>query len=105
MSVEHSNIADYEAGREYSRDIHSQIETVNNAVVCLRSQGCPEMTEVPQIAPGTTPSKSDIMQLKSLADKGVSHLYDHHYEKERIIKDYIELQQLCVECLEQVYEE
>ena len=105
MGKYNQGIADYELGREYSREIHSQIQTVNNAIRCLRSQGCKEITQLDNIAPGTTPSKNDVESLKDDLDFSVDHLYMSHDDKERIITHFIDAQQLCLECLEEVYED
>lgn len=104
MGKFNNGIKDYEKGREYSREIRSQMETVNNAIQCLRSQGCGEITELPTVAPGTTPDKSDIESLKQDLDFTVDHLYLEHSEKERIIKHFLEAQQMCIDCLNEVYE-
>jgi hypothetical protein len=100
-----NGIKDYEKGREYSREIHDQMKTVNNAIRCLRSQGCSDITDLGTLAPGTTPEKEDVLDLKEDLDFTVDHLYAHHSEKERIIKHFLKAQQLCLDCLEEVYEE
>ncbi|ELZ40411.1 hypothetical protein [Halorubrum tebenquichense] len=97
-------IADYELGREYSRNICDQIQTVNNAIQALQSQGCDHLEKVDTIAPGTTPDREDIRQMKQVLDLCVDHLYEEHIEKERIIRHFLTAQQMCIDCLEEVFE-
>lgn len=98
-----SEIVDYEKGREYATKIWKQIKTINNAIDCLHSQGCSGLEKFDQIAPGTTPKKSDILDLKSRLDKAVDHLYENHVEKRRITKHFLKCQQMCIDCMQEVY--
>lgn len=97
-------IADYELGREYSREIYDQIQTVNNAIQALDSREHTKLTKFDQIAPGTTPDRENIRNLKRDLDWAVECLYENHTEERRIIKHFLKLQQLCIDCLEEVYE-
>jgi hypothetical protein len=100
----YDHIKDFEKGREYSRDICDQIQTVNNAIDALSSQGCSELQHVHTIAPGTTPDQEDIVDLKEQLDERVEHLYEEHEDRERIIRHFLSCQQLCIDCLNEVYE-
>lgn len=103
--VNHENIASYEKGREYSREIHDQIEIVNNAIQALDSREHTKLEKFEQIAPGTTPDRDSILELKRELDWCVNELYESHTEERRIIKHFLKAQQLCIDCLEKVYEE
>lgn len=100
----YDHIRNFELGREYSRDICEQIQTVNNAIDALCSQGCDHLEHISTIAPGTTPDRTEIREMKQELDSAVEHLYEHHHDRERIIRHFLTAQQLCLDCLEEVYE-
>lgn len=105
MGKYNQGIKDYELGREYSRDIHEQIETVNNAIDALDSREHTRLEHLDSIAPGSTPNREDIRDLKRECDWCVNEMYEKHGEERRIIKHFMQLQQLCIDCLNEVYEE
>jgi hypothetical protein len=100
----YDHIKDFELGREYSRDICDQVQTVNNAIDALCSQDCDHLEHVDTIAPGTTPNQDDIREMKKELDSAVEHLYAEHHDRERIIRHFLSCQQLCIDCLREVYE-
>jgi len=101
----YDRIKDFQKGREYSRDICDQVQKVNNAIDALCSQSCDELSHIDTIAPGTTPDRQDIKEMKRELDSCVKHLYENHHEKERIIRHFLSAQQLCIDCLNKVYKD